>query len=200
MRTRTLYLAALLALAPTALAAQDSTAAATRVTASLEAAAEAGIPVTLLERKVAEGKAKGVSMTRIAAAVEARLVALTRAREAMVNAGLASTTEGELSVAADAVQAGVSGTALATISRSAPDERRAVAIAVLSELVAAGHSSNQALAQVQGALAGGPEALGNLRTGANGGAGAGVGVGAGGTGEQVDGAGSARVDLGGRRN
>ena len=69
MRTRTLYLAALLALAPAALAAQDSTLAASRVNASLEAAAEAGIPVALLERKIAEGKAKGVSLTRIAAAV-----------------------------------------------------------------------------------------------------------------------------------
>lgn len=198
MRTRTLYLAALLALAPAALAAQDSTRADTRVNASLEAAAEAGIPVALLERKVAEGKAKGVPMERIAAAVEARLAALTRAREAMVDAGLNSTTEGELSVAADAVQAGVSGTALATISRSAPDERRAVAIAVLSELVAAGRTSNQAVAQVQTALSAGPEALANLRTGAVAGASAGVGAGAGGAGVQVDATGSARVDLGGK--
>jgi len=199
MRTTTFYLTALLALAPAVLSAQDSTSSA-RVNATLDAALEAGIPVSLLERKVAEGRAKGVPMERIAIAVEKRLEALTTARGALVDAGLASTTEGELSVAADAVQAGVSATALATIGSTAPQERRAVAIAVLAELVAAGQASSQALARVQEALTNGPEALANLRAGAGtvGGAGAGVGVGQGGV--QVDAAGGASVDLGGRRN
>jgi len=199
MRTTTLYLTALLAAAPAVLSAQDSTSSA-RVNATLDAALEAGIPVSLLERKVAEGRAKGVPMDRIAIAVEKRLEALTAARGALVDAGLASTTEGELSVAADAVQAGVSATALATIGSTAPQERRAVAIAVLAELVAAGQASSQALARVQEALTNGPEALANLRVGAGaaGGAGAGVGVGQGGV--QVDAAGGASVDLGGRRN
>ena len=199
MRTTTLYLTALLAAAPAVLSAQDSTSSA-RVNATLDAALEAGIPVSLLERKVAEGRAKGVPMDRIAIAVEKRLEALTAARGALVDAGLASTTEGELSVAADAVQAGVSATALATIGSTAPQERRAVAIAVLAELVAAGQASSQALARVQEALTNGPEALANLRAGAGaaGGAGAGVGVGQGGV--QVDAAGGASVDLGGRRN
>ena len=199
MRTMTLYLTALLAGAPAVLGAQDSTASA-RVNATLDAALEAGIPVSLLERKVAEGRAKGVPMERIAIAVEKRLEALTTAREALVDAGLTSTTEGELSVAADAVQAGVSGTALATIGSTAPQERRAVAIAVLAELVAAGHASSQALARVQEALTNGPEALANLRAGAGASAAGGAGAAAGASGVQVDGAGGARVDLGGRRN
>lgn len=192
MRTQTLYLAALLALAPATLLAQDSTtttgAGATadaRVEAALETALDAGIPVALLERKIAEGKAKGVPMERIAVAVENRLEALTKARDAMVNAGLEHTTEGELAVAADAVQAGVSQTALATISQSAPQERRTVAIAVLADLVALGHVPERALTRVQAALSRGPEALANLRAEsaaqvrAGGGAGAGVQVGAG---------------------
>ena len=121
MRTMTLCLAAALICAPAALLAQDSTASAStgadaRIDAALESAVNAGIPVSLLERKVAEGKAKGVPMDRIAAAVERRLDALTHARDVLLDAGLKSTTEGELSVAADAVQAGVSQSALAAIS------------------------------------------------------------------------------------
>ena len=199
MRTRMFSLVTLLAIAPMAAQAQDSTST-SRVEATMSAAVEAGIPVSLLERKVAEGRAKGVPMARIASAVEARLAALTSARDALVEAGMASTTEGELSVAADAIQAGVSGAALAAVSSSAPPERRAVAIAVLSELVAHGRSSSEALLQIREALAAGPEALANLRAGSGVNAGAGVGGTSGGV--QVDataGAG-ARIDLGGRGN
>jgi hypothetical protein len=169
MRTTTLCLAAALICAPAALLAQDSTAstgsaggADARITAALESAVQAGIPVSLLERKVAEGQAKGVPMARIAAAVEHRLGALTQAHDALLEAGLRSTTEGELSVAADAVQAGVSQSALVAISQRAPEDSRAVAIAVLTDLVALGHASDQALVRVEGALDRGPEALANL--------------------------------------
>lgn len=207
MRRNACYLTALLAIAPAAIMAQDSTSAAgstsadARVHAALEHAVSAGIPVSLLERKVDEGKAKGVPMDRIAAAVDARLTALTRARDAMAGAGLTSTTEGELSVAADAVQGGVSATALATIASTAPAERRTVAIAVLTQLVAAGQMSDHALVQVQTALARGPEALANLGGQAGGSAQAsGMAHGsAGGTGAQIDAAGGARVELGGGR-
>jgi hypothetical protein len=204
MRTMTLYLAAALICAPAALLAQDSTASAptgadARIDAALESAVNAGIPVSLLERKVAEGKAKGVPMDRIAAAVEKRLDGLTQARDAMTKAGLASTTEGELSVAADAVQAGVSQSALVAISQRAPGDSRAVAIAVLTDLVALGHASDQALARVEGALDHGPEALANLsaESAGHGHAEAGVGAGmAGGTGVQVGAGAGARVELG----
>jgi hypothetical protein len=205
MRSKTLFLAAILALAPAALSGQDSTAttgagADARVEATLETAASAGIPVSLLERKVAEGKAKGVPMERIATAVEKRLDALVKARDAMTKAGLESTTEGELSVAADAVQGGVSQTALAAISQSAPQDRRAVAIAVLTDLVTLGHASDHALTQVQTALARGPEALANLRAesaaGLRANGGVGGGPGAGGAGVQVGAGAGARVELG----
>ena len=160
MRTKMLCLAAALICAPAALLAQDSTASAgsatsgsARIDAALASAVKAGVPTSLLERKVAEGKAKGVPTERIAAAVERRLGALTEAHDALMKAGLKSTTEGELSVAADAVQAGVSQSALVTISKRAPDNSRAVAIAVLGDLVALGQASDQALARVEGALA-----------------------------------------------
>lgn len=200
---RTIGFAFLLTLAPLALSAQaqaptKSQGADARVSAALETAVEAGIPVTLLERKVAEGRAKGVPMTRIAAAVENRLEALLHAQSVMQRARLESTTEGELSLAADAVQAGVSEGALLEITRKAPQERRAVAVAVLADLVALGHASENALARVTAAMNKGGQALVNLQArtsselrakGAQG-AGAGVSMGAGA---------GARVDLSGRK-
>ena len=47
-----------------------------RINTALARARQVGIPVALLESKIAEGKAKGVSMERIAAAVERREAAL----------------------------------------------------------------------------------------------------------------------------
>ena len=210
MRTTTLCLAAALICAPAALLAQDSTASAgsaasgnARIDAAIESAVKAGIPAALLERKVAEGQAKGVAKERIAVAVEHRLESLTAAHDALVKAGLRSTTEGELSVAADAVQAGVSQSALVTLSRRAPDESRAVAIAVLSDLVVMGQASEQALVRVEGALARGPEALANLSSQvgghAQGEAGLGAAGGVGGAGVQVGAGAGTRVELGGAR-
>ncbi len=204
------FIAAALALTPAATRAQASAAgtasaqaaastpaAQARVDAALQTALEAGIPVALLERKIAEGKAKGIPMERIAAAVEARTAALLRAREAMARAHIRNATEGDLSVGADAVQAGVSDAALAEIGRSAPTERRAVAIAVLTDLVSLGHAPERALLQVQTALRRGPEALVNLRAEA---AAQVQGRGPAGAGVQVDGGAGVRVDLGaGRR-
>ncbi len=204
MRSKMLCLAAALVLSPAALSAQDENA---HVDAALESALEAGIPVSLLEQKIAEGKAKGVPMERIAAAVEKRLEALVQARDAMTKAGIESATEGELSVAADAVQGGVSQTALAAISQSSSGDNRVVAIAVLADLVAMGHVPEQALTQVQAALARGPEALANLRAESagqlppQGGIGAGAGAGAaGGGGVQVGAGAGARVELGAPRD
>ena len=205
---RTIGLAALLALAPLALSAQtqgqasaagraESAAqqqqAQTRLQAALATAVQAGVPVELLEMKVAEGKAKGVPLTRIAAAVENRLAALTRAQDVMRRGRLEHTTEGELSLAADALQAGVSEHALVEINRRAPQERRAVAVAVLSDLVALGHASENALARVTAAMQKGNRELvhlqartsSELRARGGTGAGAGVGVGAS-TGARID--------------
>lgn len=184
-------------LLPVGVNAQQGASSEARVQAALEAAASAGLPISLLESKIAEGRAKGVAMDRIALAVEARLEALTKASAAMQRARIESTTVGDLSIAADAVQAGVSETALVEISRRAPQERRAVAVAVLANLVALGHGSEQALGQVRAALGRGPRALLNLqaRTSAELQAKGAVGVGAGG--RAVDA--GVRVDLGRRR-
>lgn len=132
-----------------------------RIDAAMQAAAKADIPASLLTSKVNEGQAKHVPQARIATAVEARLHSLQRAsaalRQANVNASDAST----LSVAADALEAGVSQNALVSLSRSAPADRRVVAVAVLTDLVRLGQTSTQALARVNGAVTSN-QALANL--------------------------------------
>jgi hypothetical protein len=131
-----------------------------RINTAIARAKQVGIPVTLLESKVAEGKAKGVSLDRIAAAIERREVALERASQAMK--GQAGTGAAELAVAADAVESGVSDAVLKAVAETAPRDRRAVAIATLTQLVQLGHVPEAALARVQDALKRGPEALLNL--------------------------------------
>ena len=124
-----------------------------RIDAAMQAAVRAKVPVSLLESKIAEGEAKQVPQERIAAAVEARVAALIKASEAMSRSSIKTMTEGELAVAADALQAGVSAEALIEISQSAPAERRVVAVAVLTDLVRIGEKPEPAVARVQAALA-----------------------------------------------
>ena len=147
----------ILLLIPAAASAQTPDA---DVQRSLERARQVGIPVELLESKIAEGRAKGVPMARIASAVERRLEVLQRVRTS-VDPGRQFTTE-ELGVAGDALAGGVSEEVLRSIGESAPRPRRAVAIAALSQLVRLGHPSEEALRRVTQALQSGPEALMNL--------------------------------------
>ncbi len=159
---RTVVLAAaLLVLGVSSLHAQTASDAQQRIERAKERAAATGIPVSLLESKVAEGMAKGVPMERIAVAVENRLAALSRARTVM-SLEERDWSPADLSVGADALQEGVSEQALRSVSRAAPPDRRAVAIAVLTHLVQQGDDPNHALAQVQAALQQGPEALRSL--------------------------------------
>ena len=130
-----------------------------RIDAAVARARDAGIPVALLESKVAEGKAKGVPMERIAAAVERRETALEKANQAL---GGSDHGAADLSVAADAVESGVSAAVLKATADAAPRDRRVVAIAALTELVREGTVPEAALARVKDALKRGPEALANL--------------------------------------
>jgi hypothetical protein len=131
-----------------------------RIDAALAKAKAAGIPVALLESKVAEGRAKGVTPERIAAAVERRQAALERANSVL--RGPRAVDADGLDVGADAVEQGISEAVLAAIADAAPRERRSVAIAALTELVARGRASQNALDQVRDAIKKGPEALANL--------------------------------------
>jgi hypothetical protein len=136
-------------------AAQDAQ---RRIDLARRQAGAAGLPVSVLDDKIAEGRAKNVPLDRIAAAVEHRLSGLSRARDVM-GRGVAGQ---DLAAGADALDAGVSATALATLSQQSPPAERAVAVAVLSQLVRDGMASERALAQVQAALRHGPDALREL--------------------------------------
>jgi len=128
-----------------------------RIDAAFARARSQGVPVTLLDSKVAEGKAKGVPLDRIAAALERRESSLERAAQVMK--GHDSIADADLSVAADAVEAGVSDAVLKAIADTAPRERRAAAIAAITELVQRGAAPDAALARVRDALKRGPDAL-----------------------------------------
>ena len=131
-----------------------------RINTALARARQVGIPVSLLESKIAEGKAKGVSLDRIAAAIERRESNLERASQVMK--GQPGTGDADLAVGADALESGVSEAVLKAVSEASPRDRRAVAIAALTQLVQMGQASDVALAKVRDALKRGPEALLNL--------------------------------------
>ena len=122
-----------------------------RINAALTRAQQVGTPVSLLESKIAEGKAKGVSLERIAVAIERRQAALERASEALRGEADAAST---LAVGADAIEAGVSEAVLRAVGGDAPRDRRNVAIAALTELVHQGHTPEAALARVRTAPSG----------------------------------------------
>ena len=149
-------LAMLLVLAPATLSAQTPD---QQIERALQRARQAGVPVQLLESKIAEGKAKKIPLAIIARAVEQRLEVLQRVQTRLAERQLNSE---ELGVAADALLTGVSESALQNVAENAPRERRSVAISTLQSLVQLGHSSEQALESVTKALKGGPDALLNL--------------------------------------
>jgi hypothetical protein len=165
---RRFVLAALLLLAPLSGADAQGTPE-QRIAAARQRASTAGIPVSLLDGKVAEGRAKGIPPDRIAAAVERRLASLQRARDAMGGGARPPLTPADLNVGADALDAGVEPAALSRLAREAGADRRTVAIAVLTQLVQEGMASEEALARVIAALARDPDALRRLPGEAKGG-------------------------------
>ena len=141
-----------------------------RINTALSRARGAGIPVALLESKMAEGKAKGIPLERIAAAIERREGALERASQALRGdpGDVAS-----LSVGADAIESGVNEAVLKALADDAPRDRRTVAIATLTQLVQQGDLPEAALAKIRNALKRGPDALTNLPSEGNNGRGRG---------------------------
>lgn len=134
-----------------------------RIDAAFARAEAAAIPVSLLQTKLDEGKAKGIPMDRLAEAVDARLANLEKARTAMTQSTRSSDVNAaELSVGADAIGEGVSAAVLAQITASTGHDRRAVAIAALTQLMAEGIGVQDALNRVQEALDRGPGGLGGL--------------------------------------
>lgn len=158
MYTRSLIIGFLLAVVPLSLEGQSPE---QRIEMARSRAREAGIPVAILDSKVAEGRAKGIPLERIAAAVENRQQGIERAMEAM---GLdrAAASEELLVAGADAIGVGVNDQILRAIIERAPTERRAIAITALTALVSGNVAPDEALSRVTEALARGPEFIAAL--------------------------------------
>jgi hypothetical protein len=127
-----------------------------RIELALARAGESGAFVLdLLNEKLAEGRAKGVDVDRIAAALERRTDALTRASEML--SGQTDVDAAALDAVANAYESGVSQAVLTSVFDTAPRERRFAAVAALSQLVEDGHTPSDALQRVQDALARGAD-------------------------------------------
>jgi len=132
-----------------------------RIDQAMARAKDAGIPVELLESKVAEGRAKGIAADRIATAVQNRLHSLEQAKLIMTR-GANDVDAAQLSVGADAISAGVGEAVLEKIAASTDRDRRTVAVAALTQLVLHGMTPEAAFLRVKEALARGPQALASL--------------------------------------
>jgi hypothetical protein len=161
MLRKTMVVIGVLALTPFSLEAQRPDHASERLEAARARAAQAGVPPELLESRIAEGRAKGVSEDRIAQAIERREAGLAMAQQAFVRAGRPPTTP-ELAAGADAAEAGANAQALVTVIQAARDENRPVALAVLAELVGQGLPLENALDRVTAALERRDDTLANL--------------------------------------
>ena len=100
----------------------------------VDSAERAGLPTEPLVQKALEGGTLGASGERIVAAVEALHGQLGRARAALGG----DVTEGELTVAAGALRAGLEPTALRRLQSLRSGQPLVVPIAVLTDLVAEG--------------------------------------------------------------
>jgi len=128
---------------------------------AVDRASNHGVPAVLLENKAREGIAKGVPAERIAQTVQRRAEALGRARLAFERAGMGP-ERAELTAGANALEGGVSEEALQAVAETSPDDRRVVAVVVLTQLVAQGKAAEEALVQVMNAVEHGSAALAAL--------------------------------------
>ena len=155
---KTLLVLLTLLAAPLAVSAQTPE---ERIDAARSRVTAAGIPDSLLNGRVALGKARGISMERIAASVERRATALTVAQHAM-GGPVRELTPADLNAGADAVQARIPVAMLRTLTDLAQGGDRPVAIAVLAQLHHDGLPAAEALERVTAALGKGPDALRTL--------------------------------------
>jgi hypothetical protein len=159
MKKSILLVAMGMLLLPSMLTAQTPEA---RIEAARTRIISLGYPASLLDERVAEGRAKGVPIERVATAVERRADALQAAGSA-IRPLVAQPSAAELSAGADAVEAGIPANMLAGVISGARSSDRAVAMAVLTYLHREeGIPVDVALERVAAAMAQGPQALRDL--------------------------------------
>ncbi|CAN5669691.1 hypothetical protein BH23GEM6_BH23GEM6_26100 [soil metagenome] len=161
MRKIVLVAVVALLMAPVGLQAQRADQAEQRIQAAQARVAEARIPAELLEARIAEGRAKGLTEERVAMIAERRAAGLIRAQEALAGNGRSSSAA-EIGAGAEALDKGADGNALRAVIQQARDDDASVALAVLGELAGQGMPVGQALERVTAAMARGGDALANL--------------------------------------
>lgn len=122
-----------------------------RIEQALTRAEASGIATAGLESRVQMGRARGVSATEIATAIEQRVEALLSVNEALHVAGSAHGAT-ELELGADAVESGARASQVAEVVAGFSGEARTRALTVLTQLAAEGRLAADVVATVRGAL------------------------------------------------
>lgn len=124
-----------------------------RLQAMFNDAQEHQVPTQPMERRVAEGAAKGASEATILASVGRLKANLEASHEAMVAAGRQNPAAEETARGASAMERGVTKVQIEQMVRSTPSDRSlVVAFDVLTQLAARGVPVVQAVAQVRAKL------------------------------------------------
>jgi hypothetical protein len=127
-----------------------------RILATIADARARELPAVALENRALELAAKGVSPRDIETDLSRRSEGLEKAQAALARGGRPHPSADETEAAASAMSKGVDGRAVTELAKTAPSDRSiAVPIYVLSNLTQNGQGIEQALAQVQAALAAG---------------------------------------------
>ena len=160
---KSITMAALLALVPTALMAQqDSTRQTPRalsvetraqLDATLRLAREKDLPEEPIQDRIAEGQAKGATDAQIVLAARKMSARLEAAQSAMIRAGRQEPSPQEVESGATAIERGATSAQMEVLTKSAPSERSlVVAFDVLASLASSGRPVAGALSQIQGNL------------------------------------------------
>ncbi|MGH7510881.1 MAG: hypothetical protein ACREMZ_15620 [Gemmatimonadales bacterium] len=127
-----------------------------RILATIAAARARELPAVALENRALELAAKGVKPSDIETEVNRHAQGLGQAKDALARGGRTRPTADETEAAANAMSKGVDGRAVSVLAQTAPSDRSvAVPIYVLSNLTQNGRGIQEALKQVQAALAAG---------------------------------------------
>ncbi|MBA3672746.1 MAG: hypothetical protein H0W68_12095 [Gemmatimonadaceae bacterium] len=124
-----------------------------RIDANLRVAREKKLPEAPIQKRVAEGRAKGASDAQIAAASGRTLVDLEASHEAMVGAGRRAPSDEEVTRGSQLLARGYTSAQLEAVTRTASSDRSlVVAFETLTSLRAAGVSSAKAVARIESLL------------------------------------------------
>ncbi len=134
-------------------AGSGSVATATTVDAEIAAAHKRGLPERAINKRVAEGRAKGGSEAQVASSARQLRLSMEGSAEVMEKAGR-KPSDDEIERGAYAMERGYSRAEIEAVVKAAPADRSlVVAFDVLARLQDHGMGTAQALAQVQSKLA-----------------------------------------------